>query len=89
MAILIRFAPARARDAEMRAQRPGRILVTGSIARLMPGTDQAVYNATKAFLLRTSGRSRASAVFVGSTTNGFSRFVGCVGNKPFILVSNF
>ena len=35
---------------EMRAQRRGRILITGSIAGLMPGTYQAVYNGTKAFL---------------------------------------
>ncbi|MDQ0139011.1 SDR family NAD(P)-dependent oxidoreductase [Cupriavidus necator] len=34
----------------MRAQREGRILITGSIAGLVPGTYQAVYNATKAFL---------------------------------------
>src|SRR5579871_5948941 len=35
---------------EMRARRRGRILITGSIAGLMPGTFQAVYNGTKAFL---------------------------------------
>jgi uncharacterized protein len=35
---------------EMRAQRRGRILITGSIAGLMPGTYQAVYNGTKALL---------------------------------------
>jgi short-subunit dehydrogenase len=34
----------------MRARRQGRILITGSIAGLMPGTFQAVYNGTKAFL---------------------------------------
>jgi short-subunit dehydrogenase len=34
----------------MRAQGAGRILITGSIAGLMPGTYQAVYNGTKAFL---------------------------------------
>lgn len=34
----------------MREQRSGRILITGSIAGFMPGTYQAVYNATKAFL---------------------------------------
>jgi short-subunit dehydrogenase len=34
----------------MRARRRGRILITGSIAGLMPGTFQAVYNGTKAFL---------------------------------------
>jgi uncharacterized protein len=34
----------------MRRQRRGRILITGSIAGFMPGSFQAVYNATKAFL---------------------------------------
>lgn len=35
---------------DMRARGRGRILITGSIAGLMPGTYQAVYNGTKAFL---------------------------------------
>jgi short-subunit dehydrogenase len=35
---------------EMRQRRAGRILVVGSIAGLMPGTFQAIYNGTKAFL---------------------------------------
>lgn len=35
---------------EMRARGSGRILITGSIAGLMPGTYQAVYNGTKALL---------------------------------------
>ena len=34
----------------MRAQGRGRILITGSIAGFIPGTYQAVYNASKAFL---------------------------------------
>lgn len=34
----------------MRAAGQGRILITGSIAGFMPGTFQAVYNASKAFL---------------------------------------
>ena len=34
----------------MRARDQGRILFTGSIAGLMPGTFQAVYNGTKAFV---------------------------------------
>ncbi len=34
----------------MRARRRGRILFTGSIAGVMPGTFQAVYNGTKAFI---------------------------------------
>jgi short-subunit dehydrogenase len=36
--------------ADMRDRRSGRILITGSIAGLMPGTFQAVYNGSKAFL---------------------------------------
>ena len=35
---------------EMRSRGSGRILITGSIAGFMPGTYQAVYNGTKAFL---------------------------------------
>ena len=35
---------------DMRLQRNGRILITGSIAGFMPGTFQAVYNGTKAFI---------------------------------------
>ena len=35
---------------DMRAARKGRILITGSIAGFLPGTYQAVYNGTKAFL---------------------------------------
>jgi short-subunit dehydrogenase len=35
---------------DMRADGQGRILITGSIAGFMPGTYQAVYNGTKAFL---------------------------------------
>jgi short-subunit dehydrogenase len=35
---------------EMRARRDGRMLITGSIAGLIPGSFSAVYNATKAFL---------------------------------------
>lgn len=35
---------------DMRARDSGRILITGSIAGFVPGTYQAVYNATKAFL---------------------------------------
>ena len=36
--------------ARMRERDRGRILFTGSIAGLMPGSFQAVYNATKAFI---------------------------------------
>ncbi|MDB5507457.1 MAG: hypothetical protein JWR75_2095 [Devosia sp.] len=35
---------------DMRRQGWGRVLITGSIAGLMPGTYQAVYNATKAYI---------------------------------------
>src|SRR4051794_1014272 len=35
---------------DMRRRNAGRILITGSIAGFMPGSFQAVYNATKAFL---------------------------------------
>ena len=35
---------------DMRSRGKGRILITGSIAGFMPGTFQAVYNGTKAFL---------------------------------------
>ena len=35
---------------DMKSRGQGRILITGSIAGFMPGTYQAVYNATKAFL---------------------------------------
>lgn len=35
---------------DMRARHSGRILITGSIAGFMPGSFQAVYNGTKAFI---------------------------------------
>jgi len=35
---------------DMRTRKSGRILITGSIAGFIPGTYQAVYNASKAFL---------------------------------------
>jgi short-subunit dehydrogenase len=35
---------------DMRTRRGGRILITGSIAGFMPGTFQAVYNGSKAFI---------------------------------------
>ena len=35
---------------DMRSQGWGKVLITGSIAGLMPGTYQAVYNATKAYV---------------------------------------
>jgi short-subunit dehydrogenase len=44
LALIHRVAP------EMCRRGKGRILITGSIAGLMPGTFQAVYNGTKAFI---------------------------------------
>ncbi len=35
---------------DMRARNAGKVLITGSIAGLMPGSFQAVYNATKAYV---------------------------------------
>lgn len=44
---------------EMRARGDGRILITGSIAGFMPGTFQAAYNGTKAFIDSFSHALRA------------------------------
>jgi len=52
---------------DMRARRQGRILITGSIAGLMPGTYQAVYNGTKAFLDSFSFALRAELEGSGVT----------------------
>ena len=52
---------------DMRARGEGRILITGSIAGLMPGTFQAVYNATKAFLDSFSYALRAELKDSGVT----------------------
>jgi short-subunit dehydrogenase len=52
---------------EMRARGKGRILITGSIAGFMPGTYQAVYNATKAFLDSFSFALRAELKDSGVT----------------------
>jgi short-subunit dehydrogenase len=51
----------------MRARRAGRILITGSIAGLMPGTYQAVYNGTKAFIDSFSYALRAELKGSGVT----------------------
>src|ERR1043166_6331077 len=51
----------------MRARRAGKILITGSIAGLMPGTYQAVYNGTKAFLDSFSYALRAELEGSGVT----------------------
>jgi short-subunit dehydrogenase len=52
---------------EMRARGHGRILITGSIAGFMPGTYQAVYNGTKAFLDLFSYAIRAELANSGVT----------------------
>jgi uncharacterized protein len=52
---------------DMRARRAGRILITGSIAGFIPGTYQAVYNATKAFLDSFSFALRAELKDTGIT----------------------
>jgi uncharacterized protein len=52
---------------EMRDAGRGKILITGSIAGFMPGTYQAVYNATKAFLDSFSFALRAELKDSGVT----------------------
>ena len=51
----------------MRARGQGRILITGSIAGFMPGTFQAVYNGTKAFIDSFSFALRAELKDSGVT----------------------
>ena len=51
----------------MRDRGDGRILITGSIAGMMPGTYQAVYNASKAFLDSFSYALRAELADTGVT----------------------
>ena len=51
----------------MRSRGRGRILLTGSIAGFMPGTYQAVYNATKAFVDSFSFALRAELKDTGVT----------------------
>ena len=68
---------------EMRERGQGRILITGSIAGLMPGSFQAVYNGTKAFLdsfswalrneLKDSGVSVTCLMPGATDTEFFSR----------------
>ena len=55
---------------DMRARGEGRILVTGSIAGFMPGTYQAVYNGTKAFIDSFSFALRAELKGSGVTKVG-------------------
>jgi len=52
---------------DMRARGNGRILITGSIAGFIPGTYQAVYNASKAFLDSFSFALRAEVKDSGMT----------------------
>jgi short-subunit dehydrogenase len=52
---------------DMRARGEGRILITGSIAGFMPGTYQAVYNGTKAFMDSFSFALRAELKDSGVT----------------------
>jgi short-subunit dehydrogenase len=52
---------------QMRDAKRGKILITGSIAGFMPGTYQAVYNATKAFLDSLSFALRAELKDTGVT----------------------
>lgn len=52
---------------DMRTRGAGRILITGSIAGFMPGTYQAVYNGTKAFLDSFSFALRAELENTGVT----------------------
>jgi short-subunit dehydrogenase len=49
---------------QMKARGEGKILTTGSIAGFMPGTYQAVYNSTKAFVDSFTEALRASGVTV-------------------------
>jgi short-subunit dehydrogenase len=67
----------------MREARQGRILITGSIAGFMPGTFQAVYNGTKAFIdsfswalrneLKDSGVTVTCLMPGATDTNFFAR----------------
>jgi short-subunit dehydrogenase len=52
---------------DMRAHRNGKVLIVGSIAGFVPGTYQAVYNATKAFLDSFSFALRAEIADSGVT----------------------
>lgn len=52
---------------DMRDRGQGKILITGSIAGLLPGTFQAVYNATKAYLNLLSWALRAELKDSGVT----------------------
>jgi uncharacterized protein len=55
--------------ADMKARGEGKILITGSIAGFMPGTYQAIYNGTKAFLDSFSFALRAELKDTGVTVS--------------------
>jgi short-subunit dehydrogenase len=75
---------------DMRASGRGRILITGSIAGFMPGTYQAVYNGTKAFMdsfsfalraeLKDSGVS-VTCLMPGATDTEFFERAGMEDTK--------
>jgi len=75
---------------EMRTKGRGRILITGSIAGFMPGTYQAVYNGTKAFMdsfsfalraeLKDSGVS-VTCLMPGATDTEFFERAGMLDTK--------
>lgn len=75
---------------DMRSQGEGRILITGSIAGFMPGSYQAVYNGTKAFLdsfsyalreeLRDSGVT-VTCLMPGATETEFFRRADMLDTK--------
>jgi short-subunit dehydrogenase len=75
---------------DMRSRGRGRILITGSIAGWMPGTFQAVYNGTKAFLdsfsialrheLRGTGIS-VTCLLPGATETKFFERAGMMDTK--------
>jgi uncharacterized protein len=75
---------------KMRDQGSGRILITGSIAGFMPGSYQAIYNGTKAFLdsfsyalreeMRDTGVS-VTCLMPGATDTEFFRRAGMLDTK--------
>jgi short-subunit dehydrogenase len=75
---------------DMRQRRAGRILIVGSIAGFMPGTFQAVYNGTKAFIdsfswalrneLKDSGVS-VTCLMPGATETEFFKRAGMMDTQ--------
>jgi short-subunit dehydrogenase len=75
---------------DMRARRRGRILITGSIAGFMPGSYQAIYNGSKAFLdsfsyavreeLQDAGVT-VTCLMPGATETQFFRRAGMLDTK--------